>query len=1250
MKSHRWLMLVVAVSMLAALIVPSAFAASPNTQVSNAPGYTTPRQDTEMVDTTKYKKDGPYKIGFSNISVVNSWRVQMVEELKYEASLHPEISDLYITDAGGSVDKQIADIEDLMAKGIDALLVTPVSPTALIPTIEEVYKSGIPVIVFNSALDGDQYTSFVGKDQVDFGYVGGKKLVEALGGKGNIIAISGIAGNSIAEDRWKGAQKAFEGTDIKVLGREFGDWALDKGKIAAENLLAAHPQIDGVWSDGGAMTQGAIEAFLAAKRPLVPMTGEDNNGFLKLWLKYRDQGLSSVAPSEPTWVSAEALKQALKCFAGEPVAKKAWLQGAPITDETLIDYVQPLKPDSLWANTHLPPAKIDELYPNEEKAELPQGWIKTDQYKKDGPYKIGFSNISVVNSWRVQMVEELKYAASQHPEISDLYITDAGGSVDKQIADIEDLMAKGIDALLVTPVSPTALIPTIEEVYKSGIPVIVFNSALDGDQYTMFVGKDQVEFGYVGAKKLVEYLGGKGNIIAISGIAGNSIAEDRWKGAQKAFEGTDIKVLGREFGDWALDKGKIAAENLLAAHPQIDGVWSDGGAMTQGAIEAFLAAKRPLVPMTGEDNNGFLKLWAKYNDQGLKSVAPSEPTWVSAQALTFALKCLNGQPVPTKYWLQGAPITDETLAQYVQPKSSGQPVVQHPAAEGSPGSAVPGAAVGPIPASAKVSVKPARLADTDESLERSWLSGMGGGRLPSPLKETANMNGTTGRLRMSNEQGEVILEMRSITKKFPGVVALNGVSFSCRRGCVQALVGENGAGKSTLMKIMSGAYQPDAGKIVIHGEPRTISHPVEAQRLGISIIYQEFNLVPYLSVAENIFMGREPHTPLGLLDRRAMRRNAAEILKQLNLNIDVDAWVRELPVAQQQMVEIAKALSVDAEIIVMDEPTAALADAEVNILFEIVQRLKSMGRSVVFISHRLKEVFQIADTITVMRDGEVTAVKSAAETDVRDVTNLMVGRELSQYFPERHPETKIGKEVLTIRNLSKKGVLDDINLTLHEGEIVGVAGLEGHGQRELARAMFGAEETDHGDVLIEGVSRAISSPREAIEAGIAFVSDDRKTEGVVLDLSVLHNVALPSLERRSSAGFVNQRAEAQAVEDIVQRINVKTPTLRQLVVNLSGGNQQKVVLAKWLMTHPKVMIFSEPTRGIDVGAKEEIYRLMRSFADRGAAILMVSSELGEILGMSDRVLVMHEGRIVAELAGDQATETEIMHAAVTGHQ
>ena len=654
MKTCR-LLAILAILMLLGAIVPSAVLAVP------------PAEEPEMVDTTQYEKEGPYKIGFSNISVVNSWRVQMVEELKHEAALHPEVAELFITDAGGDINKQIADIEDLLAKGIDALLVTPASPSALVPVIEEAYESGIPVIVFNSALDGDQYTAFIGTDEVEFGYIGGKWLAEALGGKGKIIALSGIAGNSITEDRWKGANAAWEGTEIEVLGREFADWALDKGKIASENLLAAHPEIDGVWSGGGAMTQGAMEAFLAAGRPLVPMSGEDNTGFLKLWLNLKDEGFKGVAPSEPTWVSGEALRAALKALNGEPIAREYYIPVVPITDLDLVDFVQPMKPDSLWANTRLSAAALDEQYPDEENAELPEGWMSTAEYKKDGPYKIGFSNISVVNSWRVQMVEELKAEAEMHPEVAELFITDAGGDINKQIADIEDLLAKGVDALLVTPASPTALVPVIEEAYESGIPVIVFNSALDGDQYTAFVGTDEYEFGNVGGAWLAEALGGKGKIIALSGIAGNSITEDRWKGANDAWEGTEIEVLGREFADWALDKGKIATENLLAAHPEIDGVWSGGGAMTQGAIEAFLAAGRPLVPMTGEDNTGFLKLWLEYGDEGFSGVAPSEPTWVSAQALTFALKALAGQPIPEEYYIPVVGITDQTLEEYVQP-------------------------------------------------------------------------------------------------------------------------------------------------------------------------------------------------------------------------------------------------------------------------------------------------------------------------------------------------------------------------------------------------------------------------------------------------------------------------------------------------------------------------------------------------------------------------------------------------------
>jgi ribose transport system ATP-binding protein len=498
---------------------------------------------------------------------------------------------------------------------------------------------------------------------------------------------------------------------------------------------------------------------------------------------------------------------------------------------------------------------------------------------------------------------------------------------------------------------------------------------------------------------------------------------------------------------------------------------------------------------------------------------------------------------------------------------------------------------------------------------------------------------------MSEQDQAIILEMKSITKSFPGVLALNNASFYCRRGQVHALVGENGAGKSTLMKILAGAYQPDSGQVIFKGKEYNITHPAQAQELGISIIFQEFNLIPFMTVAENIFTGREPRTKLGLVDRATMRQQAVALLHQLNVDIDVDAWVRELPVAQQQMVEIAKALSLDADVIIMDEPTASLAETEVNVLFAIVNKLKEMGRSIVFISHRLKEVFQIADIITVLRDGEVTATKPADQTNVREVTSLMVGRELSHHFPERHPSPNL-EEVLTVRDLNIDGVLHDINLTLHKGEIVGVAGLEGHGQRELVRVIFGAEVKDSGEILVEGVQKDIRSPHQAIDAGIAFVSDDRKAEGVILDLSVLHNISLPSLNRRESLGFVRRKDETNTVEGIVEELRVKTPSLDQLTVYLSGGNQQKVVLAKWLITHPKVILFGEPTRGVDVGAKEEIYRLIRDFADRGTAILMASSELGELLGMSDRVLAMHEGRIVAEFSAEEATETAIMRAAV----
>jgi ribose transport system substrate-binding protein len=691
------LSILVVLSMVLVACGPEAATPAPvatNTTAAATTGDATPTTagDTgttgEMVDTSKFKKDGPYKIGFSNISVVNSWRVQMVRELEYEKSLHPEISDLFITDAGGDINKQIADIEDLLARGVDALLVTPTSPEALVPVVQKALDKNIPIIVFNSALAGNIETAFVGTDEVEFGYVISKWLMEQLNCQGDIIALDGIAGNSISEDRFKGLQNAInecsDPSKVKILSREAADWARDKGKIATEKALAAYPKIDGVWSQGGAMTQGAMEAFQAANRPLVPMTGEDNNGFMKMWKQLQPEGFKGIAASEPTWISAEALKLALDALNGKSIPKLKMIPVPTITEENLDEFVKPNLSDEYWTNSKLPPELAEQYYgtgttspeatPTPGTGAAAGEQVDTSKFKKDGPYKIGFSNISVVNSWRVQMVRELEYEKSLHPEISDLFITDAGGDINKQIADIEDLLARGVDALLVTPTSPEALVPVIQKALDKNIPIIVFNSALAGNIETAFVGTDEVEFGYVISKWLMEQLNCQGDIIALDGIAGNSISEDRFKGLEKAIgecpDPSKVKILSREAADWARDKGKIATEKALAAYPKIDGVWSQGGAMTQGAMEAFQAANRPLVPMTGEDNNGFMKMWKQLQPEGFKGIAASEPTWISAEALKLALDALNGKSIPKSKFIPVPTITEENLDEFVKPDLS----------------------------------------------------------------------------------------------------------------------------------------------------------------------------------------------------------------------------------------------------------------------------------------------------------------------------------------------------------------------------------------------------------------------------------------------------------------------------------------------------------------------------------------------------------------------------------------------------
>jgi ribose transport system ATP-binding protein len=488
-----------------------------------------------------------------------------------------------------------------------------------------------------------------------------------------------------------------------------------------------------------------------------------------------------------------------------------------------------------------------------------------------------------------------------------------------------------------------------------------------------------------------------------------------------------------------------------------------------------------------------------------------------------------------------------------------------------------------------------------------------------------------------------LLDIKGISKAFPGVQALKDVSFSVRAGEVHALVGENGAGKSTLMKILAGVYHPDDGQLYWEGQPLVLANPAAAQHQGISIIYQEFNLLPHLTVAENVLLNHEPRTRFGTLDWSALNKYTRELMDLLETQLDAEAVVGRLSVAQQQIVEIVKALSIDAHLIIMDEPTAALNLTEVGHLFNVIARLKQQGKAVIFISHRLDEILHISDTTTILKDGEVVTSRPTTELNKEQIVRLMVGRQLSDAFPPK-ATTTAETPILEVTGLSTDR-LYEISFKLHPGEVLGLAGLEGHGQRELARALFGLESIHRGQVRVAGKPIRLHGPRDAIKAGIAFVSDDRKADGLALVLSVRENITLPSLSAFGRYGLVSEQQERQAVAQVVETIDVRTPSIEQSVRFLSGGNQQKTVLAKWLLREPRLMVFVEPTRGIDVGAKIEIYHLIRNLANRGAGMLIVSSDLLELLGLSDRILVMHQGHIATELMADAATEEAVMLAA-----
>ncbi|MFD2572703.1 sugar ABC transporter ATP-binding protein [Spirosoma soli] len=488
---------------------------------------------------------------------------------------------------------------------------------------------------------------------------------------------------------------------------------------------------------------------------------------------------------------------------------------------------------------------------------------------------------------------------------------------------------------------------------------------------------------------------------------------------------------------------------------------------------------------------------------------------------------------------------------------------------------------------------------------------------------------------------DCILTVRGLTKTFSGVKALDSVQLNVRKGEVHALMGENGAGKSTLMKILIGLLTPDSGEIIFEGNELRNGSVNDALKKGISMIHQEILAVPQLTVAQNIFLGRETKGGLfGWLDDRNLNQRAGQLLGQMGVSIRPDTRMKYLSVAEMQMVEIAKAISNDARVIIMDEPTSALSEKEVATLFDIIRDLKAKGVAIIYISHKMDEIFTIADTITVLRDGKYIDTKPAAELDIDTLITLMVGREIDSLFPET--TIRKGKEVLSVRALSQPGKFADINFSVHQGEVLGIAGLMGAGRTEIARAIFGLDELASGDIFIKGEKVVISSPQDAIRHGIGYVSEDRKGLGFIPRLSVTQNITLASLANHATRGFVDQKSEVVAATKMVDDLRIKTAGLNQSVMYLSGGNQQKVVIGKVLLASPDLVILDEPTRGIDIGAKAEIYKLINQLKANGIAIIMISSELPEILGLSDRILVLSKGKQTAELSKDEATQEQIM--------
>ena len=488
---------------------------------------------------------------------------------------------------------------------------------------------------------------------------------------------------------------------------------------------------------------------------------------------------------------------------------------------------------------------------------------------------------------------------------------------------------------------------------------------------------------------------------------------------------------------------------------------------------------------------------------------------------------------------------------------------------------------------------------------------------------------------------DAILELKEITKVYPGVVALDDVSIEFKKGEVHAIVGENGAGKSTLIKIITGAIEPTEGTVVFNGHEFKKLNPISAIEMGIGAVYQEFNLIPYLSVAENIFYGREIKKGL-FYDMKAMCEETDKIMKSLGITIDPRTRIMDLTVAYQQIVELAKSVSRDVKILILDEPSAALTNTEIEAMFKIIASLKEKGVTIIYISHRLEEIFQISDRVTVMRDSKHIITMDTKDTDRQCLISLMVGRELMDVYP-----CKVGNNgdvVLEAKGLNTS-YIHNINFKLSKGEILGFAGLIGAGRTEVARAIFGADKLVSGEIILNGKEVKIKSPRSGIMHGIGLIPEDRKAQGVLLKMSIKNNMTLSNIETVSKFGYINTKKEGIRISRLRDNLRIKAPSLEQLVQNLSGGNQQKVVLAKWLATNCDILIFDEPTRGIDIGAKQEIYKLMRDLVQSGKSIIMISSEMTELLGMSDRIIVMHEGDIVGEINRCEATQEIILDMA-----